>query len=105
MPKNKSHKGILKRIRVTKTGKVKHKSAYSGHFKSSKSATRLRRLRTLNTLSNSEAKRFEKMLHRRLRGRDQPRAALRRSPSPAERHAARQAKWDAQDKAAAAAAS
>lgn len=91
MPKNKSHKGLLKRIRVTKTGKVKHKPAYSGHLKSAKSAKRLRRLRSLNQLSNSEAKRFEKLLHRRLRGRDQPRSSLRRSPSPEERRAQREA--------------
>jgi len=89
MPKNKSHKGTLKRIRVTKTGKVKHKSAYSGHLKSAKSADRLRRLRKARVLSNSEAKRFEKLLHRRLRGRDQPRSSITRSPSPEERRAAR----------------
>jgi len=89
MPKNKSHKGLLKRVRITKTGKVKHKRAFSGHFKSSKSATRLRRLRRLTEMSNSEAKRMEKLLHRRLRGRDQPRSTMTRSPSPEARRAAK----------------
>ena len=52
-------------------------------------ADRLRRLRKARVLSNSEAKRFEKLLHRRLRGRDQPRSSITRSPSPEERRAAR----------------
>ncbi|MEO0631881.1 MAG: hypothetical protein AAFY46_14320 [Planctomycetota bacterium] len=38
-----------------------------------------------------DAKRFEKLLYRRLRGRTQPLASIKRSPSPAERRAAREA--------------
>lgn len=91
--KNKSHKGTLKRIRVTKSGKVKHKPAGGKHLRSHKTAKRLRRLRKTSPLSNADAKRFEKLLHRRLRGRDQPRAALRRSPSPAERKAILKERW------------
>ena len=70
MPKNKIHKGLLKRIRVTKTGKVKHKRASSGHLKSGKSAKKLRELRHHTMLSKGEAKRAEKLLFRRLRGRN-----------------------------------
>ncbi len=103
MPKNKSHKGTLKRVRITKTGKVKHKHAFSGHFKGRKSATRLRRLRQNKCLASSEAKRFEKLLFRRLRGRTQPRSSLKVSPSPEQRRAKREAKWAAEDAAAAAA--
>ena len=99
MPKHKSHKGTLKRIRVTKTGKVKHKPASSGHLKSGKSADRLRRLRKTHALSNPDAKRFEKLLHRRLRGRDESRATLKRSPGPAERRAALAEKWAREDAA------
>lgn len=95
--KQKSHKGTLKRIRVTKTGKVKHKPAYSGHLKSRKSAKRLRRLRKTHALSTPEAKRFEKVLHRRLRGRDEDRATLRRSPSPAERKETLKKRWAEKD--------
>lgn len=91
MPKHKSHKGLLKRIRITKTGKVKHKPAWSGHFKSGKSPKRLRTLRHTKTVSNADAKRFEKLLFRRLRGRDQPKSSIRRSPSPAARRAAKEA--------------
>lgn len=89
MSKNKPHKGVLKRIRVSKTGKVRHRSAYHKHLSSHKSGKRLRQLRKDRMLVSSEAKRFEKLLFRRLRGRNQPRAALRRSPSPEQRRAAR----------------
>lgn len=84
MPKNKSHKGLLKRVRVTKTGKVKHRSANHKHLRSGKGGKRLRQLRKDSMMSNADAKRLEKLLFRRLRGRDQSRAALRSSPSPAQ---------------------
>jgi len=91
MPKNKIHKGLAKRIRVSKTGKVRHRSAYHKHLSSHKSGKRLRQLRMDRKVSSSEAKRFEKLLFRRLRGREQPRTSLRRSPSPEERRAMREA--------------
>lgn len=92
MPKNKSHKGLLKRIRISKTGKVRHRSANHKHLRSGKGGKRLRQLRKDPFMASPDAKRLEKLLFRRLRGRTQPRAALRRSPSPAERRAAREAK-------------
>lgn len=91
MSKNKPHKGLLKRIRVSKTGKVRHRSANHKHLSSHKSGKRLRQLRKDRLVTSAEAKRFEKLLFRRLRGRNQPRTALRRSPSPEERRAARAA--------------
>lgn len=87
MSKNKIHKGVLKRFRVSKTGKVRHRSAYHKHLSSHKSGKRLRQLRKDRMLTSSEAKRFEKLLFRRLRGRNQPRSAMRRSPSPEQRRA------------------
>ncbi len=90
MPKNKSHKGILKRIRISKSGKIRHRSANHKHLSSRKSAKRLRQLRKDPYMSNPDAKRLEKLLFRRLRGRNQPRASLKRSPSPAQRRAARE---------------
>lgn len=90
--KSKSHKGILKRMKITKSGKIRHNRAFGKHLRSGKSAKRLRRLRKDKFLSNPEAKRLEKLLHRRLRGRDQPLTARRRSPSPAARKAAQAAK-------------
>lgn len=91
MPKNKSHKGLSKRIRVSKTGKVRHRTAFHKHLSSRKSAKRLRQLRKDRNVVASEAKRFEKLLFRRLRGRNQPRASLRRSPSPEQKRAMREA--------------
>ena len=88
MPKNKQHKGILKRIRISKTGKVRHKTAGHKHLRSGKGGKRLRQMRKDPYMANPEAKRLEKLLFRRLRGRTQPRTAIRKSPSPAERHAA-----------------
>jgi len=91
MPKNKSHKGLTKRIRVSKTGKVRHRTAYHKHLSSHKSAKRLRQLRKDRHVVASEAKRFEKLLFRRLRGRNQPRASFKRNPSPEEKRAMREA--------------
>ena len=85
MPKNKSHKASLKRIRISRTGLVKHNRAFGKHLRSHKSSKRLRRLRTDKFMSNPEAKRLEKLLFRRLRGRDQARAALKRNPNPEQR--------------------
>lgn len=98
MPKNKNHKGLRKRMRVTKTGKIRHRSANHKHLRSGKGGKRLRHLRKDPYMSSADAKRLEKLLFRRLRGRNQPRTAIRRSPSPAERKAMRA------EKAAAAAA-
>ncbi len=89
MSKNKPHKGLLKRIRITKTGLVRHKTAGHKHLRSGKGGKRLRQMRQAPFMSNPDAKRIEKLLFRRLRGRDQSRAALKRSPSPAERRAAK----------------
>src|SRR3954464_15039846 len=87
--KNKSHKGLLKRTRVTKTGKVRHRSANHKHLRSGKGGKLLRHLRQDSFMSNADAKRLEKLLYRRLRGRNQPRTALGRSPSPTGRRAAK----------------
>ncbi len=88
MPKNKTHKALLKRIRVTKTGLVKHKRCGGKHLRSDKPGSRIRQFRNAVFMTTGEAKRLEKMIFRRLRGRNQPRTALRRSPSPAESKAA-----------------
>ena len=44
MPKQKTHKGLKKRVKVTATGKIKHKRANAGHLMSGKSAKRRRRI-------------------------------------------------------------
>ena len=92
MSKAKAHKGLLKRVRISKTGKVRHRTAGHQHLRSNKSGKRLRQMREDSVAPNAEAKRFEKLLFRRLRGRTQPKAALRKSPSPEERRAMKEAK-------------
>jgi large subunit ribosomal protein L35 len=44
MPKQKSHKGLSKRVKVTATGKVKRKRTGGGHLMSSKNAKRRRKI-------------------------------------------------------------
>lgn len=44
MPKQKTHKGLKKRVKVTATGKIKHKRPGCGHLMSKKNAKRKRRL-------------------------------------------------------------
>lgn len=102
MPKTKPHKGLLKRVRVTRTGMLRHKAAFRFHLRSHKTAKRLRQLRNDPYCANPDAKRFEKLLFRRLRGRTQPLTAMKRNPGPAaaasikaERRAAWAAKVDA----------
>jgi large subunit ribosomal protein L35 len=52
MGKFKPHKGLLKRIRITKSGKIKGRVANGSHLRSGKSATRLRDMRKGRYLSN-----------------------------------------------------
>jgi len=46
MPKQKTHKGIAKRVKVTGRGKLKHRRAGASHLMSGKNAKRRRRIRT-----------------------------------------------------------
>jgi large subunit ribosomal protein L35 len=87
MPKNKTHKGLLKRTRISKTGKVRHRTAGHKHLRSGKGGKRLRQMRKDPYMASADVKRLEKLLFRRLRGRTQPRTAMRKSPSPAQRRA------------------
>ena len=45
MPKLKTHKGIAKRMKVRRSGKVSYKRAGAGHLMSGKSGKRCRHLR------------------------------------------------------------
>ncbi len=67
MPKLKSHKGLLKRIKVTGQGKVKFKSARSGHLRSHKSGAQIRATREKQVAKAGDLPRLEKMLHRHLK--------------------------------------
>jgi large subunit ribosomal protein L35 len=56
MPKQKTHKGLAKRVKVTANGKVKHRRAGAGHLMSGKNAKRRRRLRGVITVKTAKAR-------------------------------------------------
>ncbi|MEX0774719.1 MAG: bL35 family ribosomal protein [Phycisphaeraceae bacterium] len=86
MPKLKSHKGLLKRIKVTALGKVKFKSAKSGHLRSHKTGDQMRKIRKMKTAKAGDLPRLEKMLHRHLKpaGWQPPRPAAAAAAPTAE---------------------
>jgi large subunit ribosomal protein L35 len=66
MPKGKTHKGLLKRIKISANGKVKFKHARNGHLRSKKTGSKLRKLRQKVVAAGGDVLRVEKMLHIRL---------------------------------------
>ncbi|MEK7487548.1 MAG: 50S ribosomal protein L35 [Planctomycetota bacterium] len=56
--KAKTHKGAKKRMKVTKSGKVKRYQAGTGHLLSSKNGKRRRRLRKSDLVDNSVLKKY-----------------------------------------------
>jgi large subunit ribosomal protein L35 len=62
MPKQKTHKGLTKRVKVTANGKIKRKRAGAGHLMSVKNGKRRRNLRRAGQVAKSEAQRVLKAL-------------------------------------------
>ena len=58
MPKQKTHKGMKKRFKVTATGKAKHRTANRGHILGKKTGERKRRLRGDSVVEGAEAKKI-----------------------------------------------
>ena len=58
MPKGKTHKGIKKRMKLTRTGKVMRKRANRGHLMSGKSGKRRRGLRGNATVFSGQVKTY-----------------------------------------------
>lgn len=56
MPKQKTHKGIKKRFKVTASGKAKHRKAFRGHILSKMTSKRKSDLRQDGVLTGAEAK-------------------------------------------------
>ncbi len=56
MPKLKSNRSVRKRMRITKSGKVKHFKATKGHLLTAKKSKRKRRLRRPAYVSSAEKK-------------------------------------------------
>jgi large subunit ribosomal protein L35 len=55
MPKQKSHKGLSKRIKITATGKVKRHRTGGGHLMSGKNAKRRRRISSTTIVTSKMA--------------------------------------------------
>jgi large subunit ribosomal protein L35 len=66
MPKQKPNKGLLKRVKVTGTGKVKFKRAGKSHLNSHKSGSKMTALRRSHTAKVGDTKRLEGQLRMRL---------------------------------------
>lgn len=58
MPKQKTHKGIKKRVKVTATGKIKFHKHNKGHLQSRKPSKMRRRLRRTKTITGPYAKKM-----------------------------------------------
>jgi large subunit ribosomal protein L35 len=56
MPRQKTHKGISKRFKVTASGKAKHKKANRGHILGPKTSKRKRHLRQDGVVTGVNAK-------------------------------------------------
>ena len=67
MSKLKSHKGLLKRVKVTARGKVKFRKVGKGHLNSHMTGKKLRQLRGSDLAEQADIKRLERMLHRPLK--------------------------------------
>jgi large subunit ribosomal protein L35 len=62
MPKLKTHSGIKKRIRVTKTGKLMRRHARLNHFLEKKSGSRKRRLNRSEVVTGGQARNIKRKL-------------------------------------------
>ncbi|EHK87039.1 50S ribosomal protein L35 [Saccharomonospora azurea] len=64
MPKNKSHSGMSKRVRVTGTGKIRRQQAGRRHLMERKSSRLTRRLEGTTEVAASDVRRVKRMLGR-----------------------------------------
>ena len=62
MPKQKTHKGIKKRFRLTAKGKVRHRQAGTSHLATRKDQKRIRKLRGTETLASGMVKKVVRAL-------------------------------------------
>lgn len=62
MPKQKTHKGTAKRIKVTATGKLLRRNAFRNHFLEKKSASRKRNYTKSTSVKGKSEKTIKKQL-------------------------------------------
>ena len=71
MSKLKRHKGLLKRVRITARGRVKHKRPGTSHLMSGTPGGKVRQLGRPVCASRATTRTLARMLHRPLKGREQ----------------------------------
>lgn len=62
MPKIKTHKGMSKRIKITKSGKLMRLSARISHLQTKKSKTARKRHQGYKTIDKSDRKNVKKLI-------------------------------------------
>ncbi|MFA5471323.1 MAG: 50S ribosomal protein L35 [Acholeplasmataceae bacterium] len=62
MPKQKTHSGLKKRIKITGTGKLSRGQAYKGHLAASKTTKQNRQLRGETSVHPSDEKRIKSLI-------------------------------------------
>jgi len=62
MPKQKTKKSAVKRFRVTKTGKVLHRSSFGRHLRKNKSKTQKKKYKKMKELKGRMAKKIKKIM-------------------------------------------
>ena len=81
MPKNKPHKGLLKRVRITKSGKIKMHRAFGRHLRSHKSGKLIRNYRRPTFAHASDVKRVSSLLGLKTGGRSKARTPETEAPA------------------------
>lgn len=62
MPKQKTHSGLKKRIKVTGTGKIVRGHAYTGHLKTNKTHKQNKNLSKTTLVHSSDEKRIKQLI-------------------------------------------
>jgi len=62
MSKHKTRKSVARRFKITKNGKVLHRSSFSRHLRAAKSKTQKNRYKKMKPLEGKMAKKIKKIL-------------------------------------------
>ncbi len=64
MPKQKTHKGLTKRFKITASGKIKHRRAGGSHLMSGKNAKRRRRIGIAGVMTGTAANKIKSKMNK-----------------------------------------
>ncbi len=80
MPKNKPNKGLLKRIRITKSGKIKFRRAFGRHLRSHKNGKTMRSYRKPIYAKAGEVSRVRALLFTKVKSSSHSTASKKAEP-------------------------